>query len=122
MHVTEWNITIAFEPETSLPLLIRSYEDHPYFGPTTRDLQLYGYTEVDGLFFPQMQKIIYRGNVILEEIVVSQISVNPAFEPSFFDGLGEDETETIPSPPQEIPGYDRASLGEFWSNMLWSGL
>jgi len=115
------NITVVFDPETNLPLLIRAFEDHPILGPITNDLQLFNYTEVDGLLFPRTQKIIYGDEVILEETVVSQISVNPEFEPGHFEGLTLNETETTPSPPRADPEYGHAVIGEYWSNTLWAG-
>ncbi|KAH7355636.1 hypothetical protein BKA66DRAFT_430002 [Pyrenochaeta sp. MPI-SDFR-AT-0127] len=115
------NITVIFDPETNLPLLIRALEDHPILGRTTNDLQLFNYTQVDGLLFPQTQKLIYGDEAILEETIVSQIYVNPQFEQGHFDGLALNETETTPSPPRADPKYGHAEVTEYWSNTLWAG-
>lgn len=115
------NITVVFDPETNLPLLIRTFEDHPILGRTTNDLLLFNYTRVDGLLFPRTQKIVYGDEVILEETVVSRIYVNPRFEQGHFNGLALDETETTPSPPRADPKYGHAEVNEYWSNTLWSG-
>lgn len=116
-----FNITVVFDPKTSLPYLVRSIEDHPIFGLTTKDLQLYDYVEVDNLWFPRNQKIVYGDEALLEETIISAITVNPPFEENHFDGLSTNETDTTPSPPEDIPGYGRALVGEYWSAAIWSG-
>jgi hypothetical protein len=122
VHDDHLNLTIAFDPESHLPFLVRSFEDHPIFGPVGKDLQLYSYTEVEGILFPQQQKTLYREDFVLEHTAISRIHVNSTFEPGFFDGLGPDETDTVPAPPQPIEGYGHALLGEWWSNTMWPGL
>jgi hypothetical protein len=118
----ELSITIAFHPETSHPLLVRAIEEHPILGLISRDLQLFDYTNVDGLMFPQQQQIIYGDEVVLEDIVVSKIHVNYPLEQGQFDGLAEDQTSTVPSPPKGLPDYNHALVGEYWANLLWEGL
>ena len=117
----ESQITVIFDPESHLPLLIRSFEDHPIFGQIPKDIHLLNYTEVDGLMFPQSQKTFYKGDAIVEETEITRISVNPVFTENFFDGLDADETTSEPSPPKKVPGYGHGLLGQFWSNMLWGG-
>lgn len=101
--------------------MIRTTEDHPIFGLTTKDLQLYDYIEADGLWFPQQQKIIYGDRAFLEETIITSITVNPQFKDDYFNGLSSDETDTTPAPPQAVPGYGKAVVGEYWSTFIWSG-
>ncbi|KFA51015.1 hypothetical protein S40293_09923 [Stachybotrys chartarum IBT 40293] len=117
----ENQITVVFDPESHLPFLIRSFEDHPIFGQIPKDLHLINYTEVDGLMFPQSQKIFYKGDAIVEETEITSISVNPIFAEFFFDGLDANETASVPSPPMKVLSYGHGLLGQFWSNMLWGG-
>lgn len=109
---------VVLDPENHLPLLIRTFENHRILGPTTRDSQLFNYKEVDGILFPQNQKVIYNENSIIKETDISQAYVNRAFEKGFFSGLTPEETETTPSPPRPVPGYEHAFLGDWWSNTL----
>ncbi|KAI9148722.1 hypothetical protein HJFPF1_10764 [Paramyrothecium foliicola] len=117
----ESQITVVFDPESHLPFLIRSFEDHPVFGQISKDLHLLDYTEVDGLMFPRSQKTFYKGDAIVEETEITRITVNPLFPQRFFDGLRTNETTSSPSPPMKIPSYDHGLLGQFWSNMIWGG-
>lgn len=110
-----------FHPDNYLPFLVRSFEDHAVHGSTTKDLQLYNYTDVEGIMFPQRQKVLYNEVSILEETEVSRIYVDTTFEEGFFDGLDEGETETVPSPPEEIPGYAHAELADYWNILMYGG-
>jgi hypothetical protein len=85
------NITVVFDPETNLPLLIRAFEDHPILGRTANDLQLFNYTQVDGLLFPRTQNMISGDETILEETIISQLYVNPQLEQGHFDGIALNE-------------------------------
>lgn len=115
----ELDITIIFDPLSHLPYIIRSYEDNNVFGRSTSDLQIYNYTLVDGVMFPQRFVWVYNG-AVLEDFVVSDIIVNPGFPADYFDGL---PANTLPprAPPRKDPEYGHAELGEFSSNMLWNG-
>jgi hypothetical protein len=115
------NITVVLQPDSHLPFLIRTYEDHPIFGPTSKDLQLYNYKEVDGVQFPHSQKTIYGEDAIIDETDITKVTTNVNFEQDFFDGLDESEG-TSPSPPMQIPTYSHALLGEFWACAIWPGL
>lgn len=101
--------------------MIRTFENHRIFGPTTRDLQLFNYKEVEGILFPLNQKIIYNDIAIIEETDISHVYVNRVFEQDFFSGLTPEDTGTSPSPPKSTPGYEHAFLGDWWSNTLWGG-
>ncbi|KAI9148732.1 hypothetical protein HJFPF1_10774 [Paramyrothecium foliicola] len=121
IHDRVTNITVVFDPESHLPLLIRTFENHRILGPATRDLQLFNYKEIHGILFPHSQKTIYQEHAIIEETDISKVHVDSAFEEGFFSGLSSEETETTPSPPKAIPGYEHAYIGDWWSNTLWTG-
>jgi hypothetical protein len=120
VHDPQLNLTIALDPDSFLPLIVRSFEDHPTRGLTFKDLQLFDYTEAEGVQFPRQQKMLYD-DFILEETEVSRVHVNVIFDADFFQGLDSNETTTIPSSPETAPDYGHALLGEFWSNTIWTG-
>ena len=112
------NLTIIFDPKAFLPTRVRALEDHQVFGPSTSDLVLYNYTEVDGIKFPRNFKILYNLDVMLIETLVDVITVNPTFEADFFDGLPLDEVNSTvfknaPTAPQESEIYTPAEVFEY---------
>jgi hypothetical protein len=112
---------ILLDPETFLPHVIRSFEDHAIFGLSKNDLLLWDYTEVSGMKFAQRREVIYNEDSILEETTLTNIVVNPDFADGFFDGLPADKTDTTPAPPKKVKGYGHAELTEFFQNTLWGG-
>lgn len=120
MYNAELDVTIIFDPSSHLPYIIRSYEDNHVFGPSTSDLQIYNYTSVDGIMFPQSFQWIYNG-AVLEDYLVSDITVNPDFPADYFDGLPAGAPGLPKAAPEKSDEYGHAELGEFSSNMLWGG-
>lgn len=118
-------MTVIFDPATNLPFIIRSYEEHPILGICTSDLQLTNYTSVDGILFPQRFQTIYNtpleSNAVLEDFLVEDIKINPSFPHTFFEGLSANESDTIRVAPAKIAKVSHAEIGEFNSNMMWSG-
>lgn len=114
------DVTIIFDPSSNLPYIIRSYEDHNIFGPSTSDLQVYNYTSVNGIMFPQRFVSIYN-DAVLEDFLVTHIFVNPDFPTDYFDGLPANASVTPKATPLKNSDYGHAELGEFSSNMLWRG-
>lgn len=114
------DVTIIFDPSSNLPYIVRSYEDNNVFGPSTSDLQVYNYTLVDGIMFPQRVVWVYNG-AVLEDFLISDIVVNPDFPDDYFDGLPANTSVPSRATPQKNPDYGHAELGEFSSNMLWRG-
>jgi hypothetical protein len=117
------NITVIFDPITSLPHYIRAYEDNFVFGPSTSDVQVSNYTEVEGVMFPQNIKEIYNNDIssVLQDFLIYDIEVNPTIAPSFFDGLSGNQTKSTPSAPVIEFDYGFAEIGEWDANMLWVG-
>ncbi|KAF4628208.1 hypothetical protein G7Y89_g9947 [Cudoniella acicularis] len=123
VHDNTLNITVIFDPTTSLPRYIRSYEDNHVFGPSTSDLQVYNYTQVEGVMFPRNIKELYNrdSGSVLQDFFIYDIEVNPTIDPSFFDGLSRNQTQSTPSAPIIEFDYGFAEIGEWDSNMLWGG-
>jgi hypothetical protein len=123
VHDKSINITVIFDPVTYLPHIIRSYEEHPIFGPCTNDLQLSNYTSTDGLMFPRRFQSVYNtpmgSDAVLEDFMVEDIEVNPIFVPDFFAGLPENSTDSTKESPAPSPETPHADISEGFSNGLW---
>ncbi|KAH8816530.1 metallo-beta-lactamase superfamily protein [Xylogone sp. PMI_703] len=114
-------IAVIFDTATNLPYIIRSFENHAIFGLSTSDLELSNYTTVNGIQFPQKFSTIYNGKAVLEETTLTQITTNPLYSSTFFDGLPETESTTPKEMPAPVPGYSHAEIGEYYMNTIWSG-
>ena len=125
VHDKNLNLTIIFDPTTSLPFIIRSYEKHPIFGVCTSDLQLTNYTSIDGILFPRRFQTIYNtplgSDAVLEDFLVEHIEINPSFPHDFFEGLPINESNTVKVAPAKSSDYSHADISEFNSNMIWAG-
>ncbi|KAH6981544.1 hypothetical protein BKA56DRAFT_672355 [Ilyonectria sp. MPI-CAGE-AT-0026] len=64
------DLTVIFNPNTSLPYIIRSYENHKLFGRSTHDLLVHDYTQIEGVMFPKRLKTIYNGDLLLADYVM----------------------------------------------------
>ncbi|KAF5236593.1 hypothetical protein FANTH_11204 [Fusarium anthophilum] len=118
VHDKTLDLTVLFNPDTKLPYIIRSYEDHGIFGNSTQDLVVYNYTTVDGVEFPGRFKIMYNKQHILMDYQVDTVIVNPNLDPKVFDGpQGQDAM----SYPTRDSSYDFSEIGEWYTNYLWSG-
>ncbi|KAH9225404.1 hypothetical protein K456DRAFT_1731948 [Colletotrichum gloeosporioides 23] len=120
VHDDSLNLTVLFNPDTNLPYIIRSYEDHPFFGASTHDLLVYDYAEVGGVQAPQRFKTIYNGKHIIADYRADQVLVNPAISEDLFTVPGN---ATIPqaSVPVRDVQYDFSEIGETSANFLWPG-
>lgn len=111
------NITVIFDPETFLPYLIRSYEDHLIFGNSTNDYVLTNYTETSGMMFPRLVQIMYNENSLLLHSLRDTITINATFTDGFFSGLPLsliNETYSLlpPSAPVSSTEYGAAEVFE----------
>ncbi|KAI5379465.1 hypothetical protein J4E82_001982 [Alternaria postmessia] len=111
------NISVLFDPDTYLPFAIRTYEDHPFFGPSTNDLRVYDYIRVDGLMIPRHFKIIYNNKRLITDFLADEVSVNFDLEPSFFNVSAERGNLNIPVVDPALTAY----IGEKYANYLWFG-
>lgn len=120
------NLTVIFDPKTYLPARVRAYEDHPILGRSTNDLVLYNYTIVDGISFPQNVKLLYNEDLMLQEIYLDTFKINPALDPTFFDGLpvsisNQTFSGAPPAPPQYSQFFSEAQIFEFSQNFFYAG-
>ena len=111
------NITVIFDPDTYLPYLIRSYEDHQIFGRSTNDYVVYNYTTAAGIQVPQRIKTVYNEDYLLLDSIFGSVEVNPSFPTGFFSGLPAAEiNQTVnglpPTPPTPSDEYGEAEIFE----------
>ena len=110
-------MSILFDPDTYLPFAIRTYEDHPFFGPSTNDLRVYDYTSIDGLMIPRHFKVMYNNERLITDFLADEVSVNVDVEPSFFDVPAERGDLSVPVVDPALT----AEIGEKYANYLWFG-
>ena len=118
MHDNILNLTVIFDANTTLPYIIRSYEDHGIYGPSTNDLVLYNYTSVNGVMYPRRFHTIYNKQHILMDYLVDTVIVNATLDPGFFDGPHGYQAQNV---PVRNSSYGFAEIGEWFSNYLWAG-
>ena len=110
-------LSILFDPDTSLPYVIRVYEDHAIFGKSTNDLVYYNYTAVDNVQAPLRVKIIYNQEHMLVDTLYTPPTINPSIEPGFFDGIpasaiNDTASQLPPTPTEESLVYGDAQVYE----------
>ena len=112
------NLTIVFRPDTFLPYIVRSYEDHHIFGRSSNDLVLYNYTAVAGVNFPRRIKIVYNEDEQLLDTLIDTIEVNPSFPENYFEGLPKSQVKNTafanaPTPAEISTEYGEAEVFEY---------
>lgn len=111
------NISVLFDPDTYLPFAIRTYEDHPFFGPSPNDLRVYDYIRVDGLMIPRHFKVMYNNKRLITDFLADEVSVNFDVDPSFFNVSAERGDLNTPVVDPALTAY----IGEKYANYLWFG-
>ncbi|KAM5344363.1 hypothetical protein ACJ41O_012900 [Fusarium nematophilum] len=126
VHDSSRDITIIMDPKLKVPYIIRTTEDHPIYGASTNDLYLSDYKNASGIMFPHGVQTVYNStsqhlNAVLEDFIIEEVTIDPKFPTSFFDGIPEDKSFSPKAAPSKVKGISHARLTEFSSNMLWSG-
>ena len=114
--VTAFNITVAVDSKTSLPHIIRAYEDHHIFGHSNSDYIVYNYTSVGGLQIPQRIKLMYNEDNLMIDALFGEINVNPQFASRYFDGLPTDQVKdtALQMPPMPAAASAEYGIAEVW--------
>ncbi|EWZ34014.1 hypothetical protein FOZG_13696 [Fusarium oxysporum Fo47] len=120
-------LTVIFDPKASLPYIIRTIEDHPIYGESTKDLYLSSYKVVQGIKFAHTVQTIYNStnqgvNPVLEDFIIDKVIINPSFPSKFFDGISEDKSLAPKSAAKKIRGISAGLMTEYNSNMLGTAL
>ncbi|KAH9866215.1 hypothetical protein J1614_008781, partial [Plenodomus biglobosus] len=108
-------LSVLFDPNTYLPRVIRSYEDHPFYGRSTNDLRVYNYTNVDGVMIPRQYKTIYNKQRLISDFFTDDIAINPAVPATFFN------SPNSPSPALVVDDSLSAQILERSSAFIWFG-
>lgn len=111
------NLTVIFDPETSLPYIIRAPENHLIYGPSTSDFLLTNYTTVAEMKFPQNVGLVYNQKNLIFQSLRDIVTVNPSFPDDFFAGLPESQIHQTystlpPSAPEESSEFGAAEVFE----------
>ncbi|EEU37113.1 uncharacterized protein NECHADRAFT_52281 [Fusarium vanettenii 77-13-4] len=122
-HDPSREITVILDPKSKVPYIIRTVEQHPIYGESTKDLYLSDYKKVRGIQFPHLVQTIYNSttlnlNQVLEDFVIEEVTLNPKFPKGFFDGLDEEKSFAPKAGPKKIPGVLDGVVTEFNTNML----
>ncbi|CVL03817.1 uncharacterized protein FMAN_14980 [Fusarium mangiferae] len=114
-------LLLIVDPETYLPYIVRSEEQHPIYGNATKDVYLSNYKEVQGIKFPHTVQTIYsstsqRLSVVLEDFVIDKINVTAKFSDNFFDLVPHGQKVNISEKPPDVPSglvtdYSTSLLG-----------
>ncbi|KAL2681191.1 hypothetical protein Neosp_008798 [[Neocosmospora] mangrovei] len=112
------DLAVILDPETYLPYIVRSYENHKIFGRSTHDLLLQDYALVHGIMLPHRFKIYYNGDLLLTDYVADEVLVNTNLEPTLFNAPGSPGEANIPI---RDSSYDFAEIGGFYQSYLWNG-
>ncbi|RSL52537.1 hypothetical protein CEP54_010869 [Fusarium duplospermum] len=113
------DISVLLDEVTHLPYIIRSYETHNFFGPSTNDLFLRDYVSVEGVKFPRRLQTIYNNKHLLTDYTVANISVNTMIPAELFDGPVE---RLEAHAPRRDNLYGFAEIGETNALYRWTGM
>ena len=109
------NLTVILDRATMLPRIIRAYEDHYIFGPSTNDFVIYNYTSVGGIQFPHRLKYIYNEEHMLFDSILD-VRTNPTFPTGYFDGPSLNNTNVtqpgMSTAPISMQEYGNAEVFE----------
>ncbi|KAF4499500.1 hypothetical protein FAGAP_4290 [Fusarium agapanthi] len=115
-------LLLVVDPETYLPYIVRSEEQHPIYGNATKDLYLSNYKEVQGTKFPHTIQTIYsssshRLSVVLEDFVIDKINATAKFRGDFFDLVPNGQKVNILEKP---PGVASGLVTDYSTSLLGS--
>ena len=79
-------MSVVLDPNTFLPYLVRTTEDHPFFGKSTYDVRTYNYRSINGVMAPHHYKTIYNGEKLIIDWQVDSVEINPELPATWFDG------------------------------------
>ncbi|KAF5248682.1 hypothetical protein FANTH_5752 [Fusarium anthophilum] len=114
-------LLIVVDPDTYLPYIVRSEEQHPIYGNATKDVYLSNYKNVEGINFPHTIQTIYnsssqRLNVVLEDFVIDKIIATARLREDFFNLVPHGQKVNASEKPPDVPSglvtdYSTSLLG-----------
>ncbi len=124
---TDLGVTLVLDQTNNLPYMLRSYENHAIFGPSTNDIVFSDYRPVKlnknaTLNLPHRFQTVYNSKEVIEDFIVESIALNPNFPNDFFTPLPISfTTPSAPSTPLNTTEYTRSEVHAFYEAGLWSG-
>ncbi|KAF4951559.1 hypothetical protein FGADI_7334 [Fusarium gaditjirri] len=115
-------LLLIVDPETYLPYIVRSEEQHPIYGNATKDVYLSEYKDIQGIKLPHAIQTIYnsssqRLNVVLEDFVIDNINPSAEFPKGFFNPVPEGQNRTI---QRKTPGVPSGLVTDYSTSLLGS--
>ncbi|KAF5026951.1 hypothetical protein F66182_981 [Fusarium sp. NRRL 66182] len=102
------DLSVGFDAETHLPYLVRSRENHNFFGLSTNDLVVHDYKTVNGVHFPHRFKTVYNNQHVMSDYSVADVLVNTGVPSARLQG----PAGRLPSnTPTRDPVYGFAEIG-----------
>ncbi|KAH7147579.1 hypothetical protein DER46DRAFT_671308, partial [Fusarium sp. MPI-SDFR-AT-0072] len=115
-------LLLIADPETYLPYIVRTEEQHPIYGNATKDVYLSNYKVVQGIKFPHTIQTIYnsssqRLSAVLEDFVIDEINLTAEFPKDFFDPVPEGQNRII---QKKTPGVPSGLVTDYSTSLLGS--
>ncbi|KAJ0151324.1 hypothetical protein HZ326_6160 [Fusarium oxysporum f. sp. albedinis] len=115
-------LLLIVDPETYLPYIIRTEEQHPIYGYATKDVYLSNYKEVQGIKFPHTIQTIYNSSsqrlgVVLEDFVIDKINATAEFPKDFFDPGSDGQNRIM---QKRTPGVPSGLVTDYSTSLLGS--
>jgi hypothetical protein len=124
-------LTMLINHTTHLPYAIRSREQHVVYGDSTSDVVCSAWNAVRfgslSVLLPHRFQTIYNSEIVLEDFIADDISINDEFPPDFFEGHQSSDYSNGPpltkeqSAPSQSPEYPRSEVHEIFESGLWAG-
>ncbi|PVH69972.1 hypothetical protein DL98DRAFT_621263 [Cadophora sp. DSE1049] len=118
VHDNVLNLSVIFDPESHLPLIIRALDYHPLFGPSTYDLLLKNYTRVNGISYPTRFQTILNNKHLIMDYEVRQVLVNPLLNTATFEGPAN---RSQLQPPVSDSQYSFGEIATWSESYMWYG-
>ncbi|WJG37331.1 uncharacterized protein FOBCDRAFT_193650 [Fusarium oxysporum Fo47] len=115
-------LLLIVDPETYLPYIIRTEEQHPIYGYATKDVYLSNYKEVQGIKFPHTIQTIYNSSsqrlgVVLEDFVIDKVNATAEFPKDFFDPGSDGQNRIM---QKRTPGVPSGLVTDYSTSLLGS--
>ncbi|EXM19340.1 hypothetical protein FOTG_12595 [Fusarium oxysporum f. sp. vasinfectum 25433] len=115
-------LLLIVDPDTYLPYIIRTEEQHPIYGYATKDVYLSNYKEVQGIKFPHTIQTIYNSSsqrlgVVLEDFVIDKINATVEFPKDFFDPGSDGQNRIM---QKKTPGVPSGLVTDYSTSLLGS--
>lgn len=109
------NLTLVVA--NNLPYMVRSFEQHKIFGPSTSDVIFSNYSSFGSVLLPQRFQTVYNTFNMVEDFFIDNFRINPSWSADYFN---PSSNTTRVAPAQSLE-YPRSEVHEFFETALWGG-